>query len=226
MHGGADFGMLEKDRPELLFLHGFLGSPIDWESTISYLPAHYCCHTPDLADPAQKEFPSSMVLIGYSMGGRIALQTYMARGLVLIGAHFGLTTEEERLKRHDEEQKLLLHFKKDPLDFIDWWYRQPLFSTLPFDDELRKRRQSIDFEQHAKLFERFALSKQPLHTPPNSALLLYGEHDKKYAKLYSAWPNAYAIPDAGHAAHIENPKRVAQHIEHYVEEIYAQSRSE
>jgi len=228
MHGAVSFGMLEKALPkkiELIFLHGFLGSPLDWEKTISYLPAHYSCRVPDLADGTQINFSPLSVLIGYSMGGRIALQMPPACGLVLIGAHFGLTNEPERRKRREEEERLCIHLKRDPIDFIDWWYRQPLFSTLPLNDELRKRRESIDFTQHAQLFEWFALSKQPLFIPPPSALLLYGENDKKYANLYSAWPNAHAIPDAGHAAHLENPKMTAQFIQHYVEGIYAQNGS-
>lgn len=213
--GDAAYGITKR----LVFLHGFLGSPLDWRETIAYLPNTYSCQALDLAEDVPHALPSSSILIGYSMGGRIALQLPPTKGLVLIGAHFGLADEKEKTLRHNEEQKLLEHLQNDPLGCIDWWYRQPLFSTLVLDEELRKRRQSVDFAKHVQLFERFRLSLQPFCKPPDSALLLYGERDKKYATLYSHWSNSHAIPDAGHAAHIENPKMTAQFIQEYVENI-------
>ena len=201
----------------IYFLHGFLGSKEDWNEVISYLPSHYNCESLDLTETIPSSFDDRAIVVGYSMGGRIALTRNHKGGLVLLGAHFGLSTQDERALRAKEESKILEEMKGDKDALLQKWYAQPLFSTLRVQDELLKRRKSIDFDKHAQLFEEFALSKQTLFTPPPHALLLYGEKDQKYAKIYRMYANAKAIPDAGHAAHLENPKAVAFSIEHYVE---------
>lgn len=201
----------------IYFLHGFLGSKEDWNEVISHLPSHYKCASLDLTHHIPQSFDKSAVVVGYSMGGRIALTRDHKGGLVLLGAHFGLSTCEERKARAKEENKILEELKGDKDALLQKWYAQPLFSTLSLQGDLLQRRKSIDFDKHAKLFEEFALSKQPLFTPPTHALLLYGEKDEKYAKIYRMYMNAKAIPDAGHAAHLENPKAVASSIQHYVE---------
>ena len=83
-------------RPAVLFLHGFMGSGADWTDAISALDKRFCCVTPDLPghggsvglrpedytiegatrtlldllDELEIERPA---LVGYSMGGRLAL---------------------------------------------------------------------------------------------------------------------------------------------------------
>jgi len=202
----------------IYFLHGFLGSPEDWNEVIFHLPSEWACQSLDLTREIP-QFAKDDILVGYSMGGRIALQLDHPGGLVILGAHFGLANSEDRKERAKDELLTLLNMKECPETFLKKWYSQPLFNTLPMQGDLLKRRQSIDFVKHAELFERFALSKQPLIQPPEHALFLYGEKDEKYAKMYCRLPNAKAVPEAGHAAHIENPKITAVLIQQYVETL-------
>jgi 2-succinyl-6-hydroxy-2,4-cyclohexadiene-1-carboxylate synthase len=206
----------------IYFLHGFLGSPEDWNEVLSYLPSGYEYETIDLTQGIP-EFSKDAIIVGYSLGGRIALQLDHPGGLVILGAHFGLTNEKEKTERAQEEQRNLQEMRDCPDTFLKKWYAQPLFTTLNMQGDLLKRRQSIDFSKHAELYERFALSKQPLLSPPSHALLLHGEKDEKYAKMYCHFPNTKSIPDAGHAAHIENPKVTAILIQQYVVNIYGNS---
>src|SRR4030043_615955 len=83
-------------KPLLVFLHGFLGSVDDWNFAVDHFVSDYCCLRIDLpghgqtrlADPAQYAMPSTARLLielldklkmsqahllGYSMGGRLAL---------------------------------------------------------------------------------------------------------------------------------------------------------
>ncbi len=206
---------------EVIFLHGFLGSPEDWREVIDFLPS-YSCQALDLAKELPTALPQDSIVVAYSMGGRIALTLPPTRGLVILSSHFGLKNDEERAVRRKKEDRELLQMRTDFFAFLNDWYKQPLFSTLKLDDALLQRRRSIDYIRHAELFDKFRLSEQPLFTPPPHALLLYGERDQKYAALYSNYPNARAIPEAGHAAHIENPRSTADMITLYIEELYAQ----
>ncbi len=66
----------------LVFLHGFLGNSADWEAVLSYLPDCPCFGV-DLPGHGSSPFSTTFDfdppapkfhLIGYSMGGRLALQ--------------------------------------------------------------------------------------------------------------------------------------------------------
>ncbi|MBM3183996.1 MAG: alpha/beta fold hydrolase, partial [Chlamydiae bacterium] len=113
----------------LVFLHGFLGKSEDWEGVISHL-THCPCIGVDLPGHGLSSFHETFDfsppaprfhLIGYSMGGRLAMQ-YALRfaeridRLLLIGAHPGLKTEKEKKERLQSDAKwadLLLHLSID-----------------------------------------------------------------------------------------------------------------
>ncbi|MBS3904388.1 MAG: alpha/beta fold hydrolase [Simkania sp.] len=255
--------------PRILFLHGFLGSPNDWDAVIHALPKSYHCTAinvtkelplyscptkaqalqddlvenrtrlrkirecergcPEVKDLEENTLylpkpviDASCYVVGYSMGGRIALQFFGTHRLVLIGAHLGLSDDTQRQKRLLIEQQWIHHLTTDPEKFIDDWYDQPLFSSLRQNPSLfatlLKRRKSIDISAHIALLKHFSLSHQICYKPPEGALFLFGEKDKQYASLYDNLTNARAIPKAGHAAHIENPNATALCIQNYIEE--------
>lgn len=80
-------GSLEK--PPLLFLHGFLGSKEDWREVAVHLQETHCCYAIDLPGHGESQQQSHILeslfttylslklppcpLIGYSLGGRLAL---------------------------------------------------------------------------------------------------------------------------------------------------------
>src|SRR4051794_21774844 len=103
----------------LVSIHGFLGSPSDWLGTI---PLDQTAHSLDLFSHRENEskltfpevgeflnekansLPSPRVLLGYSLGGRIALHALLASpqlwsGAVIVSAHPGLTDDQERNDR-------------------------------------------------------------------------------------------------------------------------------
>lgn len=149
-------------RP-LVLLHGFLGDSRDWDEVAGALSGQFFCIIPDLpghgasaigdVDPEQGmdyvalsllgmlEFgPSGPVdIIGYSMGGRIALHFALrypqrCRRLVLESASPGLTDPAERAARREHDDALACRLEEGPLEaFLRDWYGQPLFASLARD---------------------------------------------------------------------------------------------
>jgi len=203
----------------IVFLHGFLGTGQDWTGVCSFL-TDFTCIAVDLPGHGQAPFRESFeldvdferfVLVGYSMGGRLAME-YAAKhpervsSLILISAHPGLLSEDEKQKRlasDAEWAQLLLELPID--EFLSRWYDQPLFHPFKPDLSAMSMRRRQNPESLAKALLCFSLGKQPRYDTKD-ALILVGERDEKFRKLY---PYANLIAGAGHMAHLENPRAVA-----------------
>lgn len=140
-----------------LALHGFLGDRSDWDAFRTSLswPA-LSFDTPDLPghgphpDPVPSHFAAWIVrladrvsmttapvhLIGYSLGGRLALALAMAEArtgriasLTLLGASAGIVDPDVRQRRIETDAARAEELERDGLmPFLDRWYRQPMFA--------------------------------------------------------------------------------------------------
>ena len=178
----------------------------------------------------------SAFVCGYSMGGRAALHLALQipetmRGLALLGASPGIADNNERAARRKADQELAVNIRERGTKwFADYWSNLPLFATqkqLPLvkQDALRRARESCDAEGLAFALENFGTGEQDyllprlaeLHCP---LLLLAGALDGKFCALNMEMEIAAGsrkvqrveIPNAGHAAHIENPAAVAAEL--------------
>jgi len=209
--------------PTLIFLHGFLGNALDWREVTAELP--FTClalnlpghgnapFTPNFCEYLRTETQhlSPLHLIGYSMGGRLALQfaalhPERINSLTLISAHLGLKSEQENrlVKDRALAQKLL----SLPIDeFLAIWYDQPIFKTLVAKRDIRSMRKNQNPEHLSLALEAYSLGHQPdlSHIP---ARLIVGEFDHDYRAHYQPFPHTI-IPNAGHAVHLENPQALA-----------------
>lgn len=197
---------------KLVFLHGFLGHDSDWDEVIKSLSTHHECQF----SPKK----TNDVLIGYSMGGRIAMQIECKK-LILIGSHPGLVLDIERQERIRFEDQWLSFLDQNPVEaFLHKWYEQPLFKGL----SIPKIRFSLTKEEIRESFLKHSILKQ---TPmwdqlPSSFLYIVGVNDQKYSliakKLALLYPNAKIafVEGASHAVHIEKPKIVAHLIEEFI----------
>lgn len=200
----------------LIFLHGFLGTKEDWNPVLSYLHDEQCIAI-DLPGHGQTPFTEHFFdlipdfpkihLVGYSMGGRLAMQYAEANlekiaTLTLLSAHTGLIQKEERLQQDLLWAQKITHSFDD---FLTEWYDQPIFAGFTPDLTMRKKQNP---ESLAKALVHFSLGKQPVLTPKNACFVV-GEKDQKYRKLY---PDAIVVPNAGHMVHYEQPAIVAQII--------------
>jgi 2-succinyl-6-hydroxy-2,4-cyclohexadiene-1-carboxylate synthase len=74
-----------------------------------------------------------LVLYGYSMGGRIALELsiqYLKPDLLILeSSHFGLADTEAKSARYSSDLKLLATPNLNLLEFFTNWYKNPIFSN-------------------------------------------------------------------------------------------------
>lgn len=206
----------------LVFLHGFLGVSQDWEGVISHLPKVACIgvdlpgHGTSLFSPVfTLDLPySHFHLIGYSMGGRLALQyaiqnPHRIASLTLLSAHPGFKTEEEKRKRLEKDTHWANLLQTLSIDaFLKLWYSQPLFQTLQPNWDRRRQQNPKEL---AQALLHYSLGKQIHCLPflPKNTQALIGEWDVSYHTLY---PNPIFIEKAGHSLHLENPQAVAHFL--------------
>jgi len=163
--------MLEKitEAPvTLVFLHGFLGRGEDWQKVINAMGEDYPCLTIDLIGHGKSRstivdqedgFEQShlhikkilnlfhvkqFVLIGYSLGGRIALgyartqQDTNLKGLVLVSSHIGLKTEQEKKVRYQHDLNWAQQFRTEEISqVLEKWYQQSVFADLSEQEKQR-----------------------------------------------------------------------------------------
>jgi 2-succinyl-6-hydroxy-2,4-cyclohexadiene-1-carboxylate synthase len=162
------------------------------------------------------------VYVGYSMGGRVALHTALARRevverLVLIGATAGIDDPDERAARRAADERLADHIEAVGVPtFIDEWLANPLFAgltdaTAMREDRLRNTPAGLAASLRATgtgtqtpLWDRLGEIECPV-------LVLVGQHDAKFTdlgrRLVDGLPRAefVVIPGAGHSVHLEQP---------------------
>jgi len=213
----GDFTCIAVDLPG----HGATASPAD--------PARYAMArvVDDLAALCKELGLDKAAWLGYSMGGRLALGVgvlapQIVSALVLEGASPGLADPTERAARVASDELLAQRLDRDGLvPFIDFWERIPLFATqerLPAErrDGLRRQRLNNNPVGLANSLRGMGQGSQPafhdrlaqINVP---TLLLAGEEDAKFRllaqEMSTTIPNARfaTIPNAGHAAHFEQP---------------------
>lgn len=259
-------------RCPVVFLHGFLGDADSFQAVINALdgaitpltPVLYGHHrsaqfVPEslhsfelevkrLGQIIREHFPDPPVhLVGYSMGGRLALAllcafpSYFASGTI-ISARRGLDSDVERAARAAADGRWAELIERVPLnEFLEQWEAQPLFATqrvLPalVREEQRCRRLRHHPPALAAAMRALSLAKMPdLRAEVRGiccpVTVLAGEFDTKFVdlgrELAGSIPHARAIvvPGAGHNLPLERPRDVAAAIteslnydEHRVEE--------
>ena len=193
-------------------------------------PARYSMErcVDDLLALADRLEISEAVWIGYSMGGRVGLclgttAPERCRALILEGASGGIESERERATRVSADRALAIRIEdRGVASFVEHWESQALFVSQDRMDEqvrmeLRRQRLGNRATGLANSLRGMGTGAQPsvYHCLPGfrmPTLFLAGEEDQKFltlARTMSALtPNGdYAsIPNAGHCAHMENPK--------------------
>lgn len=240
-------------KEKVVLLHGFTGSSSTWEEVISYFPSSLEILTVDLIGHGQSSKPTDVAryyveeqiedlhalfqhlgwdnftLVGYSMGGRLALAyatRYAVRRLILESSSPGLATADERLKRKHADELLAKRITNEGIAaFVNYWEDIPLFHSQK--DLSSEKQQKIRMERLAgsevglsNSLKGFSTGVQPAYwdklidmTIPT--FLLTGELDQKFCdiakKMEKLLPIALhmQINNVGHAIHVENPQLFA-----------------
>jgi len=178
--------------------------------------------------------PERFVLLGYSMGGRIALQLAprihdRLEALVLVGTHPGLEDDRWRGHRFTGDDELANRILSRGMDwFRSYWATNPIIATQERIPEPAKTAMAQSRSANRPHGLAGALRGMGLGvmTPTQEflgditvpTLLCVGDEDEKYAELATTMeellPNAQIsrIPGAGHCAHLERPAAAAQAI--------------
>ena len=238
------------DRPPLLLLHGFLGSGSDWDALVDHFADQFYCITVDLpghgqsvecVDPSLYSFLGARdaivsivdrlhvrngYLIGYSMGGRLALSVAIhAPGLfahvVLESSSPGLKTPIDRAARNLQDDEVASEIESISFPaFLDRWYSQPLFSSLQARPDLlrwlKTTRLCQSPDELARALRGLGIGRQPSYWDRLSRmnvplLLVTGELDQKYIRIGENMASlckearTAIVPGAGHNTRLENP---------------------
>jgi 2-succinyl-6-hydroxy-2,4-cyclohexadiene-1-carboxylate synthase len=144
--------------------------------------------------------------------------------LVLIGATAGIADDHQRAERVAADAALAAKVEEVGVEaFVDEWLAGPMFTRLPEDPEGRRQRLANRADGLASSLRLAGAGAQAplwdrLRTVEVPVLVLAGADDHKFAaigeRLADALPNAThtLIDGAGHAAHLEQPERVADTI--------------
>jgi 2-succinyl-6-hydroxy-2,4-cyclohexadiene-1-carboxylate synthase len=246
----------------LVFLHGFTGDTTTWSRITDQLSAKYQCISIDLIGHGRTDSPKDFsrykmdrvsldicsildelkideaVLIGYSMGGRTALQFSLAypqkvKALILESASPGLKTSGERADRRKKDHGLADRIERDGIEnFVDLWQEIPLFASQKrlSDRErsnIRKQRlnqsttglsnslRGMGTGAQDSLWDKLSDLSLPVH-------ILVGELDQKFVQIAEEMkklnPNfqIMTFSNTGHAIHVEEPRKFGTIIEELV----------
>lgn len=163
--------------------HGFLGSPSDFEFLKGDGVILHDLYSKDF----KPEIKPGDTLVGYSMGGRIAMElakkvNWEIEKLVLLSSHPGLELADEKENRSTWEETVLEKLNSlSPTEFFSYWNELPIFE---FDAPLAVISQER-FKASSELFDQFRLSKQENFLPSleehqDKILYLVGLFDTKY----------------------------------------------
>ena len=160
-------------------------------------------------------------LVGYSMGGRLALHAATRipdriERLVVIGATPGIAADGERAERRRADLALADHIEEVGLEaFVEEWGAQPLFATQTRGvaeaarlDRLRSTAPGLATALRGMGTGAMA----PLWDRLPEATWVVGERDEKFRAIAERVGTPVVIPGAGHAAHLEAPDAVAEVI--------------
>lgn len=247
----------------LLMLHGFMGASSSWgEQLLAVLAGDYQVIALDLLGHGQSDKATQPAryaiaeivadicdvlnalhirrthLLGYSMGGRVALACAVlaperVKRLVLESSSPGLASRLERQARQQSDEALAKRLEARGMEpFVDDWEKLPLFASqrrLPeaLRRQIRAVRLTNDPLALAACLRGLGTGVQPsfwraLPTISHPTRLLCGAEDDKFVainrKMLRALPEAHLdiIPDTGHTVHLEQPeawlRAVRQHL--------------
>lgn len=250
----------------ILFLHGFMGNIYEFDRVIQLLKDDFSYLVIDLPGHGNTQVlgadeyytiqrtAESIIglidklnitkcyLVGYSMGGRLALYLtlhfpqYFSK-VILESASPGLATETERLERIKSDAQIAKKLarslsKADFALFLSNWYSQPIFGSIKHHPEFKimlesrlqnnpldlvKSLQFMGNGNQPSLWDKLTHNQIPL-------LLLVGENDAKFIdinhKMFQICSVAQMkrIGKSAHNIHWENTSDFVYHLKEFFQQ--------
>ena len=261
-----------------VFLHGFLGNVLDWMPLMSSassdrdcyavsLPGHSSGPFQNVDDGPANSFQTTLastsnalnalleessvgkpILVGYSMGARVALDMVVSSpekysGLVIISSSPGIKDSVSREGRAIKDILLSAQIREMGFDsFLELWYQQPLFESFKnspqFTSIVSSRAKVHTNHGVADALSSLSPGLQDSLWPKMQDLsvplcLVCGEHDPKYVAiskemcelakssphLDSADIRMHVVPGVGHCVHLEAPQVLSPILANFVSYI-------
>ena len=266
------FYQVQGSGSPLILLHGFTGSSTNWLEFLEPFAEHFKVVLIDLPGHGRSASPPNsnrytlpsvshdlvaiiqalrlpaVNLLGYSMGGRLAL--YMAlqhpsyvQSLMLESASPGLQSSAQRQLRRESDNQLASEIEESGIaTFVHRWQQLPLFATqqiLPAEQKARLYQQRLDNSAPglANSLRGMGTGWQPslwselwsIHLP---VLILAGGLDKKYEhiarQMTASIPSSTLkiIAGAGHNIHLEKPQLFTSTIMCFLAELQELANTE
>jgi 2-succinyl-6-hydroxy-2,4-cyclohexadiene-1-carboxylate synthase len=225
----------------VLFIPGFMQRGDAWRPVAELLPERYPSTMLDHAEHSYEgrlreiEQSGAEVLVGYSLGGRLALRAALRspgsfRAVVLVGSTAGIEEGPLRVARAEADEKLASWMEAMPIeDIVGLWERQPLFADQPdaLVESQRPGRLSHDPRSLALLLRtagQGALEPvwHELRALELPLLAISGARDDGYTRaakrIASTAPNGRLaiVENAGHAPQLQRPDEVARLISEFL----------
>jgi len=251
---------LNSDRQVVMFLHGFMGNIYEFDNVIKLLNNNFSYLTVDLPGHGKTEVLGGSdyygmentaqaiinlldelkiekcFLVGYSMGGRIALyltinfpERFMK--VVLESSSPGLSTDFQRIMRIKSDAGIIrkltrISTRNEFGVFLNNWYSQPIFGQIknhPAYPKMIETRLANSPLKIAKSLQFMGTGYQPslwhkLEYNQIPLLLLVGEYDQKFIDIntviYNLIPGSklVIINRSAHNTHLENPLMFVEYI--------------
>ena len=257
-----NFSDFDRKKKTILFLHGFTGSANDWKDIAKVLDKRFNKIAVDLIGHGKTSSPNDInfymidsiidqiekiiqhlglkevILCGYSMGGRIALnfavnKPNLLTGLILESTSAGIRNKNERDKRKYNDEELASYIENNPIkDFITRWLDQEIFGTLSrFSNEkikiIKEEKMKNSRTGLANSLRGFGIGVMPylgselikLKIP---TILISGGLDDKFTQINKSFrklfpsANHKIISTSGHNTHLEEPKKFVELVNDFL----------
>lgn len=245
-----------------LLLHGFTGDASTWFPFAPLWGKRSKLIIPDIIGHGKTATPEDLVrykiesaahdlkgildelkiekvdILGYSMGGRLALTFTLlfperVRKLILESASPGLLTESEREPRRLKDAELAQFIKDKGIErFVDYWENIPLFETMKrlpenITAEIRKQRLTNSPTGLSNSLLGMGTGSQPswwesLDRINHEVLLVTGELDEKFCGIAKnmiknlkngKW---IVVENSGHANHVEDSEKFGTIVSDFI----------
>ena len=227
-------------------LHGFLGLPSDWD--LLTLPSNYHIRSFDLFrdyplincpkwaeqfnDQIAKSPASKRILMGYSMGGRLALHALVERsdlwdGAIIISTHPGLFSPKDRESRCLRDNQWASRFEHEPWqDLITSWNSQEAFLKDTF--QFKRDERDYDRLHLAAALRNWSLGTQEYLIPKINSLSIpilwiIGSEDRLAShiddiKLQNPLSKIWIAKGAGHRVPWQQSNDFQQIVSQFIKE--------
>ena len=246
----------------LVLLHGFSGDASTWHEVLERLADYFLLIAIDLLGHGASDAPADTAsyrmdsvaadligllddlklkqpgLLGYSMGGRLALFLACAypsrfRALLLESASPGLAEERARAERRRRDNQLADAIEANGVaSFVAHWESLPLWATQSEAQIRAQRKQRLANHPRglANSLRGMGVGAQPnlWRQLPNLTVptgLIAGERDDKFRRINQAMEEAIPrarlmiIPGAGHNTHLEDPDAFCQALRTFLQRL-------